>query len=617
MRAETDCLWSAFPCIFHVNDETDLTSAIVKRVFLFAWQIKRQEIGKISTWFAVAMRTVNFIRGERIMILIQGKGVSKGVAKGPLYFFQRPDTTVVKVTGVDVEAEKARLAAAQETSMAQLEVLAEKCREEAGDEAAVLFETHAMFVEDEDFVECITSIIDDETCNAEYAVEQAGEQFAAMFAAMDDAYMQARSADIKDVARRILDNLMGVVAGGIDSDVPVILAADDLAPSETLQLDKSKILAFATQGGSGNSHTAILARTMGIPALCGAGNALKEEYAGREAYIDGETGALYVEPDELTLAVFRDKYAKQQEMKALLETMKGQEDITLDGRKIKLYCNIGSPEDVTSVLNNDGQGIGLFRSEFLYLAASDYPSEDDQFEAYKKVAAAMNGKRVIIRTLDIGADKQVDYFEMKKEENPAMGVRAIRICLNRPEVFRTQLRALYRASAYGKVAIMFPMITSVWEVKECKRACQKVMAELDAEGIPYNKDTEIGIMIETPSSVFIADALAKEVDFFSVGTNDLTQYTLACDRQANDLGKFFDAHHPAVLRALKMAADAAHANGIWIGICGELGADLELLPTFLAIGIDELSVSPTSVLPLRAAIRKSIAATCTLEALDC
>ena len=438
-----------------------------------------------------------------------------------------------------------------------------------------------------------------------------------MLAAMDDAYMQARAADIKDVTRRILNNLMGVTEGGIDSDVPVILAADDLAPSETLQLDKSKILGFITQGGSGNSHTAILARTMGIPAICGLGEQLKQELNGRTAYIDGETGKVAIEPDEITLTAFQSKLEKQEEMKTLMETMKGQEDVTLDGRHMMVYCNIGSPEDVTAVLSNDGQGIGLFRSEFLYLAASDYPTEDEQFQAYKTVAAAMEGKRVVIRTLDIGADKQVDYFQMNKEENPALGVRAIRICLNRPEVFRTQLRALYRASAYGKVAIMFPMITSVWEVKECKRACQKVMAELDAEGIPYNKDTELGIMIETPASVLVAEELAREVDFFSVGTNDLTQYTLACDRQANDLGKFFDPHHPAVLRALKLATDAAHKAGIWIGICGELGADLELLETFLAIGIDELSVSPTSVLPLRAEIRKSIAKTCTLEKLEC
>ncbi len=551
------------------------------------------------------------------MITIQGKGVSKGIAKGPLYFFQRSDTTVTLKVVSDIEAEKARLAVAQEQSIRQLNALAEKCQEDAGEEMAVLFETHAMFVEDEDFVECITSLIDEESCNAEYAVEQAGIQFAAMFAAMDDAYMQARAADIKDVAKRILNNLLGVVDGGIRSDVPVILAADDLTPSETLQLDKSKILGFVTMGGSGNSHTAILARTMGIPAICGAGEALAEGYNGRVGYIDGETGQLIIDPDAMTQAALKEKYEKQQETKKLLETMKGQEDITLDGKKMLLYCNIGSPEDVAAVLANDGQGIGLFRSEFLYLSASDYPTEDEQFEAYRSVAAAMNGKRVVIRTLDIGADKQVDYFDMKEEENPALGVRAIRICLNRPEVFRTQLRALYRASVYGKIAIMFPMITSVWEVKECKRACMSVMKELEAEGIPYDKDTELGIMIETPSSVFVAEELAKLVDFFSVGTNDLTQYTLACDRQANDLGKFYDPHHPALLRAIKMAADAAHKAGIWIGICGELGADISMLPTFLAMGIDELSVSPSAVLPVRAAIRQSIAQTCTLEMLEC
>ena len=551
------------------------------------------------------------------MIVMQGKGVSAGVMKGPLYLFRRQDTAVMKNHVEDTQWEKQRLAQAQEKAIAQLEALAERCREESGEESAILFETHAMFVEDEDYVECIHECLEDEQCNAEYAVEVAGEQFAAMFAAMDDAYMQARAADVRDVSRRLLNNLMGIAEGGIDSDVPVILMADDLAPSETIQLDKSKILGFATQGGSSNSHTAILARTMGIPAICGMGEALKPEYAGRMAYIDGETGCLYLDPDELTLLTLKEKFDKQQEMKVLLQSMKGQEDATLDGKKVNVYCNIGSPEDVSAVQANDGQGIGLFRSEFLYLAASDYPTEEEQFQAYKSVAAAMNGKRVIIRTLDIGADKQVDYFDMKKEENPALGVRAIRICLNRPEVFGPQLRALYRASAYGKIAIMFPMITSVWEVKECKRACQKVMAELDKEGIPYNKDTEIGIMIETPASVLVADALAREVDFFSVGTNDLTQYTLACDRQCNDLGKFYDPHHPAVLRALKMVADAAHKAGIWIGICGELGADLSLLPTFLAMGMDELSVSPSSVLPLRAAIRKSIAKTCTLEKLEC
>ena len=550
------------------------------------------------------------------MILLQGKGVSKGIAEGPLYFLQKPDTTSVKETGKDIEAEKARIAEAKEKSAAQLMELAEKCRAEAGDDAAFVFETHAMFLDDDDYVEGINDCLESEQCNAEYAVRTAGDTFAAMFAAMDDAYMSARAADIKDITQRLLNNLMGIVEGGIDSDVPVILCADDLAPSETLQLDKSLILGFALQGGSGTSHTAILARTMGIPAICGLGDALTEEYNGREGWIDAETGEIVLDPDDITLKGLELKAKKQAELKELMQTMIGQEDVTLDGKKIKLYCNIGSPEDVAAVKANDGQGIGLFRSEFLYLATDDYPTEDAQFEAYKAVAEAMEGKRVIIRTLDIGADKQVDYFEMKPEENPALGVRAIRICLNRPEVFRTQLRALYRASAYGKVAIMFPMITSVWEVKECKRACQAVMKELDEEGIPYNADTELGIMIETPASVFMARDLAKEVDFFSVGTNDLTQYTLACDRQANDLGKFFDPHHPAVLRALKQAADAAHAEGIWIGICGELGADTELLPTFLAIGIDELSVSPASVLPLRAEIRKSIAGSCTLDALE-
>lgn len=551
------------------------------------------------------------------MILMQGKGVSKGVACGPIYFFQRSDTTISAGTASDIEAEKTRIAEAQEKAIDQLNILADKAREEAGDEAALLFETHAMFVEDEDYVDCMMNALEEQQCTAERAVEIAGEEFSAMLAAMDDPYMQGRAADIKDVTRRILNNLMGITEGGIDSEEPVILAADDLAPSETLQLDKSKILGFITQGGSGNSHTAILARTMGIPAICGLGDALKEDQAGRMAYIDGETGQVAIEPDDITLSAFQTKQAKQQEMKELMETMKGQKDVTLDGREIMVYCNIGSPEDVSAVLSNDGQGIGLFRSEFLYLSASDYPTEEEQFQAYKAVASAMGDKRVVIRTLDIGADKKVDYFQLHKEENPALGVRAIRICLNRPEVFRTQLRALYRASAYGKVAIMFPMITSVWEVKECKRACQKVMAELDKEGIPYNKDTEIGIMIETPASIFVAEELAKEVDFFSVGTNDLTQYTLACDRQANDLGKFFDPHHPAVLRALKIATDAAHKAGIWIGICGELGADLDLLETFLAIGIDELSVSPTSVLPLRAKIRGSIAKLCTLDKLQC
>lgn len=551
------------------------------------------------------------------MTILSGKGVSKGVVRGPICFYQRPLAEVIKKAASDLEAERSRIQAAQAKSIEQLTALTEKAREETGEETALLFETHAMFVEDEDYVQTIMDTLEEEQCCAEYAVSVAGEQFAAMLAAMDDEYLSARSADIKDVTRRILNNLMGVVDGGIDSDVPVILAADDLAPSETLQLDKSKILGFITAEGSSTSHTAILARTMGIPAICAIGDSLKNEYNGMDAYIDGDTGKIYIDPDEGALADFQAKYEEQEKMRQLMETMKGKEDVTLDGRKVLVYCNIGSPDDVAAVKKNDGQGIGLFRSEFLYLAASDYPTEEEQFKAYKKVAESMEGKRVIIRTLDIGADKQIDYFQLHKEENPAMGVRAIRICLNRPEIFRTQLRALYRASAYGKVAIMFPMITSVWEVQECKRACAKVMEELDAEGIPYNKDTELGIMIETPASVFVADALAKEVDFFSVGTNDLTQYTLACDRQSSDLGRFFDPHHPAVLRALKMAADAAHAAGIWIGICGELGADTSMLETFLAMGIDEISVSPAAVLPLRAKIRESNAASSTLDMLNC
>jgi phosphotransferase system enzyme I (PtsI) len=547
------------------------------------------------------------------MKIIQGQGVSKGIEQGTIYFYHRAAAQVEMRTGADEQEERARLERAKERTAQQLSDMAEKAREEAGDEAAVLFETHAMFLEDEDYTGAMDELLA-QGFNAEYAVDQAGQEFAAMLASMDDPYMQARAADIKDVTGRILNNLMGVVEGGIDSDVPVILCADDLAPSETIQLDK--ILAIATQKGSGNSHTAILARTMGIPAVCGLGEDFNEDFHGKQAYIVGETGQLILEPDEETLLSLKARHAKQEETRELMRSMVGQKDVTLDGKQVNVYCNIGSPEDVASVLANDGQGIGLFRSEFLYLASEDYPTEEEQFRAYKEVAAAMNGKRVIIRTLDIGADKQVDYFHLHKEENPAMGLRAIRICLNRPEVFRTQLRALYRASAYGKIAIMFPMIASVWEVKECRRACQRVMDELTAEGIPFNPDTEIGIMIETPAAVFIADELAQLVDFFSVGTNDLTQYTLACDRQCNDLGKFFDPHHPALLRALKMTADAAHQAGIWIGICGELGADLSLLPTFLAMGIDELSVTPTAVLPLRAAIRKSIAKTCTLELLN-
>ena len=522
---------------------------------------------------------------------------------GPLYFFQRQTSEIPRYTVADTDAEWHRFKGAQTGAIEQLGDLAEKARAEAGDEAAMLFETHQMMVEDLDYEEAIEQRITEEKLNAEAAIADTAEQFAAMFEAMDDTYMQARAADVKDVSRRLLDILAGNVAGGIASNEPVVLAADDLAPSETVQLDKSKILGFITAGGSGSSHTAILARTMGIPAIVGVGGALKPEYAGRQVILDGATGNVVIDPDDMTRDKLMKKREEQLRLQRLLETLKGQPNVTKDGKSIRIYCNIGSPEDVHAVQVNDGGGIGLFRSEFLYLNCEDYPTEDQQFQAYKQVLADMDGKEVIIRTLDIGADKQIGYFNLPQEENPAMGMRALRICLTRPEVFRTQLRALYRASAFGKLRIMFPMVTNIWEVREAKRMCEEVKRDLKQEGIPYGEDVEIGIMIETPAAVILSDRLAKEVDFFSVGTNDLTQYTLACDRQNNDLGRFFDPHHPAVLRMLKMVADNAHKNGIWVGICGELGADLTLTETFLAIGIDELSVSPRAVLPLRNAVR--------------
>ena len=532
------------------------------------------------------------------MITIQGKGVSAGVAAGPLYFYQRAKSEVIRTTVADVEAEWKRFKDAQAKAIEQLGALADKARAEAGDEAALLFETHQMMAEDLDYEEAIEEAIKGGT-NAEAVVSDVRDQFAEMFANMDDAYMQARAADVKDVSNRIIGILTGAVQGGIDSDVPVILASDDLAPSETVQLDKSKILGFVTEGGSGSSHTAILARTMGIPAIIGVGDQLKKEYAGREIIVDGGIGTAVLEADADTRAHLMKKREEQLKLQKMLDQLKGKENVTKDGHKVRIYCNIGNPEDVHNVLKNDGGGIGLFRSEFLYLGCDDFPSEDYQFEAYKKVLSDMDGKEVVIRTLDIGADKQIGYFNLPQEENPAMGNRALRICLNRPEIFRTQLRALYRASAFGKLCIMFPMVASVWEVKEAKKMCEQVKKELDSEGIAYSSDVQIGIMIETPAAAIMSDRLAKEVDFFSCGTNDLTQYTLACDRQNNDLGRFFDPHHPAVLRLLKMVTDNAHKNGIWVGICGELGADLQLTETFLSIGIDELSVSPRAVLPLR------------------
>ena len=539
------------------------------------------------------------------MITIQGKGVSTGVAAGPLYFYRRAAATLRRFEVEDRESEWSRFKAAQEKAIEQLGVLAEKAREEAGDEAAMLFETHQMMCEDLDYEEAIEGFIKGNGLNAEAAVTDAGAIQAEAFAAMDDDYFRARAADVRDISTRIVGILSGVVQGGIDSDVPVILASDDLAPSETVQLDKSKILGFVTSGGSGSSHTAILARTMGIPAIIGVGDALKAEYEGREVIVDGGTGAVVVDPDEETCARLMAKREDLLRRQELLNQLKGQPNITVDGREIRIYCNIGNPEDVHAVLENDGSGIGLFRSEFLYLNCDDYPTEDYQFEAYRQVLSDMGGKEVVIRTLDIGADKMIEYFRLPKEENPALGNRALRICLNRPEIFRTQLRALYRASAFGRLSIMFPMVTSVWEVKEAKKMCEQVKAELSAEGIPYSEDVDVGIMIETPAAAVISDRLAKIVDFFSIGTNDLTQYTLACDRQNNDLGRFFNAHHPAVLRLIRMVAENAHKAGIWCGICGELGADLDLTETFLSIGVDELSVSPRSVLPLRQKVRQT------------
>ncbi len=549
-----------------------------------------------------------YLKGVFTMISIQGKGVSTGVAAGPLYFYQRAKATIHRYEIVDVDAEWARFKAAQAKAIEQLGVLAEKAREEAGDEAAMLFETHQLMAEDLDYEEAIEELIKNEKQNAESVVTDVAAQFAEMFASMDDSYMQARAADVKDVSTRIITILSGVVQGGIDSDVPVILAADDLAPSETVQLDKSKILGFITAGGSGSSHTAILARTMGIPAIIGVGDQLKPEYEGREVIADGGTGNVVIDPDEPTRDRLMAKRAELLKRQELLNQLKGLPNETKDGKTVRIYCNIGNPEDVHAVLENDGAGIGLFRSEFLYLNCDDYPTEDYQFEAYKKVLSDMGGKEVVIRTLDIGADKMIEYFQLPKEENPALGNRALRICLNRPEIFHTQLRALYRASAYGRLSIMFPMVTSVWEVKEAKKMCEQVKAELTAEGIPYSDEVDVGIMIETPAAAVISDRLAKIVDFFSIGTNDLTQYTLACDRQNNDLGRFFNAHHPAVLRLIKMVAENAHKAGIWCGICGELGADLELTETFLSIGVDELSVSPRAVLPLRQKVRETTVA---------
>ena len=534
-----------------------------------------------------------------------GKGVYGPVAIGKISVFKKPDAAIKRVRVEDTEKEKKRVAQAKAAAAEQLRKIYEKALKEVGETNAQIFEIHMMMLEDDDYNESIENIIDSQSVNAEYAVALTADNFAEMFASMDDPYMQARSADVKDISNRMIANLTGAAADGAETNDKMIVCADDLAPSETISLDKDKVLAFVTAHGSSNSHTAILARNMNIPAVIGVGDEfLAQINDGDTAIVDGFTGEIYLDPDEQTLAKMEEKRAADEEKKRLLQDLKGKENVTLDGKKINIYANIGSVDNIGAVLLNDAGGIGLFRSEFLYLENTDYPTEEQQFHAYKRVLESMAGKKVIIRTLDIGADKQVDYFGLKKEENPALGFRAIRICLTRPEIFKTQLRALYRASVYGDLGIMFPMITSVSEVQRVLAVCDEVKAELREQGIEYSENVELGIMIETPAAAVISDKLAPMVDFFSVGTNDLTQYTLACDRQNPDIEQFCDTHHEAILRLIEMSAENAHKNGAWIGICGELAADTTLTETFLRMGIDELSVSPTFVLKVRDAVRK-------------
>ncbi len=541
------------------------------------------------------------------MITITGKGVYGAVAIGKISVFTRSEVTVKRAHVEDLDAEKARFEEAKAKTISELGEIYEKALKEVGEANAQIFEIHQMMVEDDDYNESVLNIIDTQKVTAEYAVAVTGDNFAEMFAAMDDAYMKARAADVKDISNRIIKNLtnsqQSEAAAGDDS---VIICADDLAPSETVSLDKEKVLAFVTAHGSSNSHTAILARTMNIPAVIGTGDEMLEQvYDGAQAIVDGYTGKIYIDPDEKTMAEMKEKQSKDLERKKLLLELKGKENITIDGTKINVYANIGGPQDIGAVLLNDAGGIGLFRGEFLYLENSDYPTEEDQFRAYQKVIESMAGKKVIIRTLDIGADKQVDYFGLGKEDNPALGFRAIRICLKRPEIFKTQLRALYRASVYGNLGIMFPMITSVKELEQIMAIVDEVKAELTEQGLQYSDKVELGIMIETPAAAVISDRLAPMVDFFSVGTNDLTQYTLAVDRQNPNLEDFCDTHHEAILRLIEFSAKSAHENGAWIGICGELAADTTLTETFLRMGIDELSVSPSFVLTVRDAVRKT------------
>ena len=540
-----------------------------------------------------------------MMITLEGKSVFGGVAIGKIQFYKRNEITIKRTRVEDVEAEVERFQNAKAKTLELLKGLYEKALEDVGEANAMIFEAHQLMLEDPDYVESIENIIRTQDVNAEYAIGATADNFAAIFEAMDDAYMQGRAADVRDVSERLLQALSSQNETVMVMDEPVIIAADDLVPSETVQLDKEKVLSFVTMYGSANSHTAILARTMNIPAVIGLGEALKEEYDGKVAIVDGVDGKVYIDPDEETMASMQKKQKKDQEQKELLNQLKGNENVTTSGQKVNVYANIGNLADVGAVLKNDAGGIGLFRSEFLYLESDTYPTEEQQFAVYKKVAETMAGKKVIIRTLDIGADKQVDYFKLDKEDNPALGYRAIRICLTRPEIFKTQLRALYRASAYGQISIMFPMIISVAEVKKIKEIVEEVKAELRTEGAAFREDVELGIMIETPAAVMVSRELAKEVDFFSVGTNDLTQYTLAIDRQNQKLEDFYDSHHPAVLAMIRMAAESAHAEGKWIGICGELGADVTLTETFLKMGIDELSVAPGMVLKVRQKIREA------------
>ena len=533
------------------------------------------------------------------MQVYNGKSVFGGIAIGKISVYQKGEQQVKRVKIADADAEMERYADAKDAAVEQLQKLYDKALKEVGEANAAIFEIHQMMLDDDDYNESVENIIRTQMVNAEYAVAATADNFAQMFASMDDDYMKERAADVKDISERLLAILHGADSNKVDTNEPVIIVADDLAPSETVQLDKDMVLSFVTVHGSLNSHTAILARTMAIPALIGTeALSLDASVDGKMGIVDGFNGKIYVDPDENILTEMKAKQQEDLEKKQLLQTLKGKENITLDGQKVMLYANIGNIKDLATVIQNDAGGIGLFRSEFIYLEREDYPTEEEQFQIYKTVAETMAGKRVIIRTLDIGADKQCDYFNMEHEENPALGYRAIRICLTRPEIFKTQLRALFRASAYGKLAIMYPMITSVKEVHRIKKIVEEVKAELTEQGIEF-AIPEQGIMIETPAAAMVSDELAKEVDFFSVGTNDLTQYTLAIDRQNTKLDEFYDAHHPAVLRMIAMVAENAHKAGIWAGICGELGADTTLTQEFLAMGIDELSVSPGSILPIR------------------